>query len=89
MLPCGMRLLAEQIMSVLSGDFSEWLNAGLEGDYNNGELDAADLDLQAVAIDDGVGSAGVRPDRRRLCQWRRSHLLAARPEESPGSAMPI
>ena len=48
-------LSLEQILSVRSGDFSEWLNAGVEGDYNdNGELDAGDLDLQAVAIDDGL-----------------------------------
>lgn len=40
-----------QIAAVMSGDFSEWLTAGILGDYNeNGVLDAADLDLQTAGI---------------------------------------
>ena len=41
----------EQIQKVMSGDFSEWLGAGLAGDYNNDSvLDALDIDLQAVEM---------------------------------------
>jgi len=44
-------LTEDQIATVMSGDFSEWISDGILGDYNdNGQLDAGDLDLQAAAI---------------------------------------
>jgi hypothetical protein len=49
-------LSAEQIATIMGGDFSAWIGGGLAGDYNgNGMLDEADLNELGDAARGGAG----------------------------------